>query len=140
LKQSLGPHNGPGVDSAFNRNEYQEYFLGVKAADNLTTFLKSGNPNLMETSGLVQACTGIALLCLSSFYRCELYSYTVSWQVHKAQCGQRQHCWVNLLFTTCWTVMKSCLATKWQTCACESSLNLFHTFYNVKTCALWHIY
>ena len=23
----------PGVDSASNRNEYQEYFLGVKAAD-----------------------------------------------------------------------------------------------------------
>ena len=22
---------GPGVDSASNRNEYQEYFLGVKA-------------------------------------------------------------------------------------------------------------
>jgi hypothetical protein len=28
----LRPHNGPGVDSASNRNEYQEYFLGVKAA------------------------------------------------------------------------------------------------------------
>jgi len=25
-------HCGPGVDSASNRNEYQEYFLGVKAA------------------------------------------------------------------------------------------------------------
>jgi hypothetical protein len=24
--------HGPKVDSAFNRNEYQEYFLGVKAA------------------------------------------------------------------------------------------------------------
>jgi len=24
-------HYGPGVDSASNRNEYQEYFLGVKA-------------------------------------------------------------------------------------------------------------
>ena len=24
-------HHGPGVDSASNRNEYQEYFLGVKA-------------------------------------------------------------------------------------------------------------
>ena len=27
-----GPHYVPGVDSACNRNEYQEYFLGVKAA------------------------------------------------------------------------------------------------------------
>jgi hypothetical protein len=25
-------HNGPGVDSASNRNEYQVYFLGVKVA------------------------------------------------------------------------------------------------------------
>ena len=25
-------HYGPGVDSDSNRNEYQEYFLGVKAA------------------------------------------------------------------------------------------------------------
>ena len=29
---SFLPHYGPGVDSAFNRNEYQEYFLGVKEA------------------------------------------------------------------------------------------------------------
>ena len=28
----LPAHYGPGVDSAFNRNEYQEYFLGVKVA------------------------------------------------------------------------------------------------------------
>ena len=27
------PQCGPGVDSVFNRNEYQKYFLGVKAAD-----------------------------------------------------------------------------------------------------------
>jgi hypothetical protein len=27
-----GSHYGPGVDSASKRNEYQEYFLGVKAA------------------------------------------------------------------------------------------------------------
>jgi len=26
------PHCGPGIDSASNRNEYQEYFLGLKAA------------------------------------------------------------------------------------------------------------
>jgi len=25
-------HYGPGVDSASNKNEYQEYFLGVQAA------------------------------------------------------------------------------------------------------------
>ena len=28
----FGLHYGPGVESASNRNEYQEHFLGVKAA------------------------------------------------------------------------------------------------------------
>ena len=32
LKQSFRSHYGPGVDSASSRNEYQNYFLGVKAA------------------------------------------------------------------------------------------------------------
>jgi len=30
--KSFQSHYGPGVDSASIRNEYQEYFLGVKAA------------------------------------------------------------------------------------------------------------
>ena len=30
--KSFRSHCGPGVDSVSNRNEYQEYFLGVKAA------------------------------------------------------------------------------------------------------------
>ena len=30
--KSFRSHCGPGVDSASNRNEYQEHFLGVKAA------------------------------------------------------------------------------------------------------------
>jgi len=32
LTQSFRPHYDPGVDSASNINEYQKYFLGVKAA------------------------------------------------------------------------------------------------------------
>ena len=32
VTQPFRPHYGPGVDSASNRNEYQVYFLGVKAA------------------------------------------------------------------------------------------------------------
>ena len=36
--KSFRSHYGPGVDSASNRNEYQEHFLGAKA-DNLTTIL-----------------------------------------------------------------------------------------------------
>jgi len=32
LTYSFRSHYGPGVDSASDRNEYQEYFLGVKLA------------------------------------------------------------------------------------------------------------
>ena len=32
LTQTFWPHYGSRVDSVSNRNEYQEYFLGVKAA------------------------------------------------------------------------------------------------------------
>jgi hypothetical protein len=35
LIYSFWPHNGPGINSASNKNEYQVYFLGVKAADAL---------------------------------------------------------------------------------------------------------
>ena len=31
--KSFRSHYDPGVDSASNRNEYEEHFLGVKAAD-----------------------------------------------------------------------------------------------------------
>ena len=31
--KSFRSHYDPGFDSASNKNEYQEYFLGVKAAD-----------------------------------------------------------------------------------------------------------
>jgi hypothetical protein len=56
--------------SASNRNEYQEYFLVVKAAGaygrqikhlHVPIFLISGSLNLLETSGTAQACNGIAL-------------------------------------------------------------------------------
>ena len=57
----------PGVDSASNINEYQEYFLGGKDGRcvGLTTLppscadcLEIWEPHL---SGILQACTGIAL-------------------------------------------------------------------------------
>jgi hypothetical protein len=56
----------PGVDSASNINEYQEYFLRgglrrpVRKADNLTTFM-CRSCGILEAPGPVQVCTGIAL-------------------------------------------------------------------------------
>jgi len=34
--KSFRSHYGPGIDSASNRNEYQEYFMGVKTAGALS--------------------------------------------------------------------------------------------------------
>jgi hypothetical protein len=35
MVSSFQPQYSSGLDAAFNKNEYQEYFLGVKAADAL---------------------------------------------------------------------------------------------------------
>ena len=68
--KSFWSHYGPEVDSASNRNECQEHFLGgkkrpVRKADNLppscAVVTKSGNLNFLEPSGPVQACNGTAL-------------------------------------------------------------------------------
>ena len=65
----------PRVDSASNRNEYQEYFLGGKGGRcidwqsyrlHVLSVLKSGSLILPEPSGSVQACNGIALSLPSS--------------------------------------------------------------------------
>ena len=69
IKSFRSPY-GPGVDSASNRNGYQEYFLGVKSGRcvRLTTLppscavvTKSGSLNFLEPFGSVQACNGTAL-------------------------------------------------------------------------------
>jgi len=71
-------HYGPGVYSASNRNEYQEYFLGVKVAGawswqpyhlHVPTVLKSWSLNLLEPSRPVQACNGIVLPFLSVLHQ-----------------------------------------------------------------------
>ena len=68
--KSFRSHYRPGVDSASNRNEYQEHFLRGKGGRcvRLTTLppscavvTKSGNLNFLEPSGPVQACNGTAL-------------------------------------------------------------------------------
>ena len=60
-------HYGPGVNSASNRNRYQEYVLGpVLRDDKLTNVMcrmsgNLGSLNLLDPSRLAQACAGIAL-------------------------------------------------------------------------------
>jgi hypothetical protein len=68
--KSFWSHYDPAVDSASNRNEYREYFLGGKCSQciRLTTLppscaivTKSGNLNFLEPSGQPRACNGTAL-------------------------------------------------------------------------------
>ena len=65
--KSFRSHYGPGVDSASNRNECQERFLGGKGGRciRLTTLqpscavvVKSGNLNFLEPSGPLQVYNG----------------------------------------------------------------------------------
>jgi hypothetical protein len=90
--KSFRSHYGPGVDSASNINEYQEYFLGGKGGRcvRLTTLppscavvMKSGNLNFVEPSGRPQACNGTALPFIylinwskTRIYVLEIQSYT----------------------------------------------------------------
>ena len=54
-------HYGSGVEWSSNRSEYQEYFLVGKVDLHVPIVLKSGNLNLLESPGPIQACTGISL-------------------------------------------------------------------------------
>src|SRR5215475_10065943 len=73
LTLSFWPHYGPGVDSASNRNEYQEYFPGSKGGRciGLTTLPPSCADCLEiwepQPSGTLRACNGIALPLLYVF-------------------------------------------------------------------------
>jgi len=61
-----------GLTQPLNRNEYQEYFLGVNEAGayglpyhiHVLIVLKSGSLKLLEPSCPVQACNGTALSLL----------------------------------------------------------------------------
>ena len=84
--KSFRSRYGPGVDSASNRNEYQEYLVGGKGGRcvRLTTSLpscavvmESGNLNLLEVSRPVQACNGTALPLLLQTYIRPLYFHKI---------------------------------------------------------------
>ena len=84
--KSFRSHYGPGVDSASNRNEYQEYFLGVKSGlcVRLTTYhypvplsrnlgtLTSWNP-----LGLSRPVMGLLYLYIYIFVHRNSYTYSV---------------------------------------------------------------
>jgi hypothetical protein len=84
------------LNSSPKTNEYQEYFLGVKAAGvygwqpyhlHVPIVLKSGSLSLLEPSGPVQACNGIAVPLA-------LYPHTLTIIVHKHVHGTGKLRWL----------------------------------------------
>jgi hypothetical protein len=79
----LRSYYGPGVDSASNRNEYQVYFLGVKAAGvrlttlppSCTVVMKSGNLNFLEPSGPLQACNGTDFIGVRGIHSIHFFNH-----------------------------------------------------------------
>ena len=71
LTLSFRPHYGPGVDSASNRNEYQEYFLRGKGGRcvGLTTLSPSCADCLEiwepQPPGTLRACPGLKRDCFT---------------------------------------------------------------------------
>jgi hypothetical protein len=85
LTQSFQPHYGSGVESASNRNEYQEYSLGVKRGRRvrLTTLppsmsrlsRKCGNLNISQRYGPPRPVTGIPLNQMQHFLQSGLAKF-----------------------------------------------------------------
>jgi len=82
-----------GVDSTSIRNEYQQYFLGVKSGRyvRLTTLppssavvTKSGNLNCLEPSGHLGPVMGLIYLIYICIYY--IYIYTVKYPVSRLPC------------------------------------------------------
>ena len=89
--KSFPSRYGPGVDSASNRNEYQEHFLGCKGGRciRLTTLppscavvMKSGNLNFLKPSEPLRECNGTFTLLRGMIflftYRPISYRYQLS--------------------------------------------------------------
>jgi hypothetical protein len=83
---SFRPYHGPGVDSAPSENEYQEHFLGVKAAGAWCWRLHRLHvPNIMEIwepkpPGTLWATPGL-LRDPCAFWRDNVFGFAVTWGV-----------------------------------------------------------
>ena len=140
---SFRPYNGPGVDSAPSENEYQEHFLGVKAACawgwqphhlHVPNIMKSGSLNFLEPCGPHRACywTGLPFILLWRNFACETLWFHP--QNSTIRCGLaqnlrfRQFQLLLLLFSRLYNVSTSSCAhltiivSSPSSCLCHSSL------------------
>jgi hypothetical protein len=119
-----------------NRNEYQEYFLWVKAAGSygwqpchlhVPILLKSWSPNLLETSGPVKACNGVALPFYEDWEFCHfIYSYVL---------------WLDLwILGNSYVTGLVTTSTKYSKGVVNLWLSMFHSTVLYSTCTLsWNV-
>jgi hypothetical protein len=110
--QSSRPHCGPGVDSACNTNEYQDYFLGECKGGRclgLTTlrpscadFLEIWEPQIAGTLG---ACNGPAQGLL---YVCVLFFLFLFRLLRKGQASSYRRLFTWISMTLCSTLYITC--------------------------------
>ena len=87
LTQSFCQHYGPGVESASNRNEYQEYFLGGKDGWRVgLTTLPLSCANCLEIwelqlPGTLRACQGLQWDCFTVCNRKPLYPVPYKYKI-----------------------------------------------------------
>ena len=89
--KSFRSHYGPGVDSVSNINEYQEHFLGVKAAGawdcqpyhlHVPIVLKSGSLNFLGRARPVQGSLYLVLSCRQQCFIISYFTYTFTFTFH----------------------------------------------------------
>jgi len=127
---SFRPFHGPGVDSAPSVNEYQEHFLGVKAAGawswphhlHVPNDKESGSLNLLEPSGPYRTCYGTALhlpLPLHAKNQRPISDWPITWssrlthRLFMAICADWSTDWSSDWLTTCyqWLISVQCRHT-----------------------------
>jgi hypothetical protein len=83
---------GPGVDSASNRNEYQEYFLRpVRRVDNLATFMCRLSTNLgASTSWNCQGLSRPVMGLLYLYLYCNCFRTSLTMAIRKKTSNERK--------------------------------------------------
>jgi hypothetical protein len=115
------PFHCPGVDSAPSGDEYQEHFLGVKAAGacgwqphhlHVTNVTESGSLNLLEPSGPHRVCYGTALpFSLNLFSKEFMWNRMWTDNIHLTQEGSA---WLTSSLTAHEQIQTCKTSNRWQ--------------------------
>jgi len=140
--KSFRSHYGPGVDSASNRNEYQEYFRrGLKAAGAygwqpyhhpVPLSRNLGTLTSWNTLGPVQACNGTALPLPSTPFLNECTEYV--WELLQVSLDKKNQ--LDITFCILYFSSNNCSTCFGQPCAHRQELTTAWCYSLVLVCAV----